>query len=44
MGGLGRCLVSFFMGALIGEFGVKEPVLDVFFLLSVYGLIPVGTG
>ena len=32
------------MGALVGKFGVKEPVLDAFFLPSVYGLILVRTG
>ena len=30
------------MGALISKFGVKELVLNAFFLLSVYRLIPVG--
>ena len=40
--GLGRYLVSFFIGILISEFAVKELVLDIFFLLSVYRLIPVG--
>ena len=39
MGGLRRYLVSFFIGALISKFGVKEPVLDAFFLPSVYRLI-----
>jgi hypothetical protein len=37
-------LVSFFIGALVGKFGVKELVLDTFFLPSVYRLIPVGVG
>ena len=35
-------MVNFFIGALVGEFGVKKPVLDTFFLPSVYGLILVG--
>ena len=30
------------MGALIGEFGVKEPVLNTFFPLGIYRLILVG--
>ena len=37
-------MVSFFIGALVGKFGVKEPVLDIFFLLSVCRLILVRTG
>ena len=44
MGGLGRYLDNFFLGALTGEFGVKELVLNTFFLSSIYGLIVVGTG
>ena len=44
MGGLGRCLDSFFIGALIGEFRVEEPVLDALFPPNIYGSIPVGTG
>ena len=32
------------MGALVNKFRVKEPVLDVFFPLSVCRLILVGTG
>ena len=32
------------MGALIGEFRVKEPVLDTSPLSSTYRLTPVGTG
>ena len=44
MGGLGRRLDNFFLGALTGKFGVKELVLDVFFLSSIYGLILVGIG
>ena len=44
MGGLGRCLVSFFIGALVSKFGVKEPVLDAFFPPSVYRLILVKIG
>ena len=42
MGGLERYLVNFFIGALVGEFGVKKPVLDTFFPLSIYRLILVG--
>ena len=37
-------MVSFFVGALVGELGVKELFLDAFFPSSVYGLILVGTG
>jgi hypothetical protein len=37
-------LVNFFIGALIGEFRVKELVLDVFFPPSIYRLILVGIG
>jgi hypothetical protein len=44
VGGLGRYLVNFFTGVLIGGFRVKELVLDAFFLPSIYRLIPVGTG
>ena len=32
------------MGALVSKFGVKEPVLDAFFLFGIYGLILVGIG
>jgi len=32
-------LVNFFLGALISGFGVKELVLDMFFLPGVYRLI-----
>ena len=35
-------MVNFFAGVLVSEFGVKEPVLDAFFLPSIYRLIPVG--
>jgi len=44
VGGLGRRLVSFFIGALISEFRVKELVLDTSPLSSTYRLIPVETG
>jgi hypothetical protein len=44
VGGLGRYLVSFFAGVIVGEFRVKELVLDTFSLSSTYRLIPVGTG
>ena len=37
-------MVNFFAGVLVGEFGVKEPVLDAFFLSSIYRLILVGIG
>ena len=37
-------MVNFFTGVLVNEFRVKELVLDAFFLLSVYRLIPVGIG
>ena len=37
-------MVNFFIGALLGEFGVKELVLDVFFPSNIYRLIPVGIG
>ena len=35
-------MVCFFAGALVGEFGVEELVLNALFLPSVYRLIPVG--
>ena len=41
MRGLGRRLVNFFIGMLVGKFGAKELVLDAFFLPSIYRLIPV---
>ena len=44
MGGLGRYLDNFFLGALTGEFRVKKLVLDTFFLSSIYRSIVVGTG
>jgi hypothetical protein len=37
-------LVSFFIGVIVSEFGVKELVLDMFSLSSTCGLTPVGTG
>ena len=37
-------MVSFFTGAIVGEFGVKELVLDTFPLSSTFRLILVGTG
>ena len=37
-------MVNFFIGALLGEFGVKELVLDAFFLSNIYRLILVGIG
>jgi len=42
VGELGRRLDNFFLGALTGEFRVKELVLDAFFLSGVYRLILVG--
>ncbi len=44
MGGLGRHLVSFFIGELVSELRVKKPFLDTFFLFNVCGLILVKTG
>ena len=44
MGGLGRCLDNFFAGALVGEFGVKKPVLDAFFPPSICGSTLIGSG
>jgi len=37
-------LDNFFLGVLTSEFGVKELVLDAFFLSGVYRLIVVGIG
>jgi hypothetical protein len=37
-------LVSFFIGVIVSEFRVKEPVLDTFSLFSTYGLTLVETG
>jgi hypothetical protein len=37
-------LVSFFIGVIVGEFRVKELVLDIFSLSSTYRLTLVGTG
>ena len=37
-------MVSFFAGVLVGEFRVKKPFLDIFFLSGVYRSILVGTG
>ena len=42
MGGSERRSVNFFIRVLVGKFGVEEPVLDAFFLSSVYRLILVG--
>ena len=44
MGGLERHSVNFFAGALVGKFGVKEPVSDVFFPPGVYGSTLIGSG
>jgi len=44
VGELGRYLVSFFIGALISKFGVKELVLDTSPLSGTYRLILVETG
>ena len=37
-------MVSFFAGVLVSKLGVKELFLDIFFLFSICGSIPVGTG
>ena len=37
-------MVSFFIGAIVGEFRVKELVLDMFPLSSTFRLTLVGTG
>ena len=37
-------MVSFFIGVIVGEFRVKELVLDTFPLSSTFRLILVGTG
>jgi hypothetical protein len=44
VGGLGRDSVSFFIGAIVSEFRVKELVLDTFSLSSTCGLILVEIG
>ena len=44
MGGLRRYLVSFFIGAIVSKFRVKELVLDTFPLSSTFRLILVGIG
>ena len=44
MGRLGRCLVSFFIGVIVGECKVKELVLNKFPLSSTYRLILVEIG
>ena len=44
MGELGRYLVSFFAGVIVGKFRVKELVLDTFSLSSTFRLILVGIG
>jgi hypothetical protein len=44
VGGLGRYLVSFFIGVIVSKFRVKELVLDMFSLSSTYRLILVGIG
>ena len=42
MGGLGRYLISFFIGILVGKFRVKELVLDTSPLSSTYRSTLVG--
>ena len=42
MGGSKRCSVNFFVGALVGKFGVEKPVLDAFFPPGVCGSILIG--
>ena len=37
-------MVSFFIGALISEFRVNEPVIDTLFLPNIYKLILIGIG
>ena len=37
-------MVYFFIGVLVGKFGVEESVLDVFFIFNVCGLILVSIG
>ena len=44
MRGLGRHLDNFFVGALVGKFGVKESVPDIFFPPGVCGSILIGSG
>jgi hypothetical protein len=44
VGGLGRYLVSFFIGVIVSKFRVKELVLDTFPLSSTFRLILVGIG
>jgi len=39
-----RHLDNLFLGALTGEFGVKELVLDIFFLSGIYKSMLVKTG
>jgi len=41
--GLGRHLVCFFVITLVGKFGVKKSVLDMFFPFGVYRLMLIGT-
>jgi hypothetical protein len=42
--GLGRYLVSFFIGVIVSKFRVKELVLDTYPLSSTFRLILVETG
>jgi hypothetical protein len=44
VGGLGRYLVSFFIGVIVSKFRVKKLVLDMFPLFSTFRLILVGIG
>ena len=44
MGGLGRYLVSFFIGIIVSKFRVKKLALDIFPLSSTFRLILVGIG
>ena len=37
-------MVNLIEGVVVGEFGVKKPVLNTFFLLSIYRLILVKIG
>lgn len=41
---MGRYLINLTKRAIVGEFRVNEPVLNIFFLPSIYKLILVGAG
>jgi len=44
VGGSGRHLDNFFVGALVSKFGVKKPVPNAFFPLNVCGSTSIGSG